>query len=82
MKAKVYITLKPGLLDAQGKMVKSALESLGFKGVVKSVRMGKYLELELNHARASSAKQDVERMCKKLLANPIVETYRIQVTKR
>ena len=71
MKAKVYITLKPGLLDAQGKTIKSALESLGFKGV-KDVRMGKYLEIELNGTRTASAKREVERMCQKLLANPVV----------
>ena len=80
MKAKVCITLKPGLLDAQGKTVKSALESLGFKGVA-DVRVGKYIELELGRARAASAKRKVERMCKKLLANPVVETYRIQLNK-
>ena len=78
MKAKVCITLKPGLLDAQGKTIKSALESLGFKGV-KDVRMGKYVEIELNHARAASAKKDVERMCEKLLANPVVENYSIDL---
>ncbi len=78
MKAKVYITLKPGLLDAQGKTVKGALEALGFKGVA-DVRMGKYIEIELAHGRAHAAKQDVERMCKKLLANPIIETYRIDL---
>ena len=78
MKAKVYITLKPGLLDAQGKTIKGALEALGFKGV-QEVRVGKYVELELNHGRGASAKKDVERMCKKLLANPIIETYRIEV---
>ena len=78
MKAKVYITLKPGLLDAQGKTVKTALESLGFKSV-KDVRIGKYIELELNGAKASAARKDVERMCKKLLANPVVEAYRVEV---
>ena len=80
MRAKVYITLKPGLLDAQGKTVKGALGALGFKGV-KEVRMGKYIELELNHGSSSSAKRDVERMCKKLLANPVIETYRIELPK-
>ncbi len=79
MKAKVVITLKPGLLDAQGKTVKSALESLGFKGV-KDVRMGKYLEVELNHQTSKAAKHDVERMCQKLLANPVIETYRVELT--
>lgn len=78
MIARVYVTLKPGLLDAQGKTVKSALESLGFKGL-KDVRMGKYIELSLNHATAASAKKDVERMCQKLLANPVVEIYRVEV---
>ena len=78
MRAKVCITLKPGLLDAQGKTVKSALESLGFKGVA-DVRIGKYIELELNGTKAAAAKREVERMCKKLLANPVVETYRIEL---
>ena len=78
MKAKVYITLKPGLLDAQGKTVKTALESLGFKSV-KDVRIGKYIELELNGAKAAAARKDVERMCQKLLANPVVEAYRVEV---
>ena len=78
MKAKVYVTLKPGLLDAQGKTVKSALDALGFKGI-SGVRIGKYVEIELNHRSGASAKRDVERMCHKLLANPIVEQYRIEV---
>lgn len=78
MKAKVYVTLKSGLLDPQGKTVKQALEALGFKGVA-DVRMGKYIELQLNHGRAASAKKEVERMCHKLLANPVVETYRVEI---
>ncbi len=78
MKARVTIILKPGLLDAQGKTIKSALAALGFKGV-QDVRMGKYLELELNGQGAARAKREVEQMCRKLLANPVVETYRIEV---
>ena len=78
MKAKVYITLKPGLLDAQGKTIRSALETLGFKGV-SDVRMGKFVELTLKHGSAATAKREVDRMCKKLLANPVIETYRIEV---
>ncbi len=78
MKARVAVTLKSGLLDAQGKTVKQALESLGFKGV-KDVRVGKYIEIELNHGSVASAKKDVERMCQKLLANPVVETYRVEI---
>ena len=80
MKATVCVTLKAGLLDAQGKTVKQALESLGFKGV-KDVRIGKYVELELQQAGAASAKKDVERMCQKLLANPVVETYRVEIAR-
>jgi len=80
MRARVYITLKPGVLDPQGKTIKNALESLGFRGIT-DVRMGKYLELELNHSRATVAKRDVERMCQKLLANPVVETYRVEIRK-
>ena len=78
MKATVCVTLKPGLLDAQGKTVKSALDALGFKGIT-DVRMGKYVEIELNGAKAASAKKNVERMCLKLLANPIIENYHIEV---
>jgi len=80
MKAKIYITLKPGLLDAQGKTIKSALETLGFKGVG-DVRMGKFVELTLNHGSTSGAKRDVERMCRKLLANPVIEQYRIDISR-
>ena len=80
MKARVYVTLKPGLLDAQGKTVKGALDALGFKGV-KEVRMGKYIGLDLNGAKAASAKKEVERMCEKLLANPIIENYRVELAK-
>jgi len=78
MQAHVYITLKPGLLDAAGKTIQDALQSLGFQGV-KDVRVGKLIEIELNHAKTSSAKRDLERMCQKLLANPVVETYRIEI---
>ena len=81
MKAKVVITLKPGLLDAQGKTVKGALDSLGFKGV-NEVRIGKYVELDLQGLSPAAAKAAVERMCKKLLANPIIETYRVEVAKQ
>ena len=79
MKAKICITLKPGLLDAQGKTIKSALATLGFKGVAE-VHVGKYLEIELSRGSAKAAKRDVERMCQKLLANPVVETYRLELT--
>ena len=80
MKATVSVTLKSGLLDAQGKATHQALEALGFKGL-KQVRVGKLIELELAGGRAASVKKDVERMCHKLLANPVVETYRVEVRK-
>lgn len=78
MKAKITIMLKPGLLDAQGKTMRGALESLGFKGI-QQVRVGKYVEVELHRTGRAAAKQDVERMCRKLLANPVVEQYQIEV---
>ena len=78
MTAKIYVTLKPGLLDAQGKTVKGALEALGFKEV-KDVRIGKYIELDLQTSSAQNAKASVDKMCQKLLANTIVETYRIEL---
>lgn len=78
MVAKVYVTLKPSILDPQGRTVKSALESLGFKGI-DTVRMGKYIEVHLKSRSPASAKKEVERMCQKLLANPVVETYRVEV---
>ena len=81
MNARVCVTLKPSVLDPQGKTVKQALESLGFRGI-QDVRMGKYIEIELDRASAGDAKQDLEQMCRKLLANPVVETYRIEINGR
>ena len=78
MIARVFVTLKPAVLDAQGQTVQHALESLGFKGVTKA-RVGKLIEIELNHRSRAQAKKDVERMCAKLLANPVIETYRIEL---
>ena len=81
MKTRIAITLKPGLLDVQGKATQQALESLGFKGIMQ-VRVGKLIEIELNHGTAASVKREAERMCQKLLANPVVETYRVEIAKR
>ena len=79
MKAKITITLKPGLLDAQGKTIKGALNSLGFKGV-DEVRVGKYVEVEFNGIRsAAAARREVERMCRKLLTNPVIEHYHVDL---
>jgi phosphoribosylformylglycinamidine synthase len=78
MKAKVYITLKPGVLDPQGKAVQHALASLGF-GEVQDARIGKYIELKLNGVERSKAETDVKQMCEKLLANTVIESYRYEL---
>ena len=78
MKAKVHITLKSAVLDPQGKAVKNALASLGFSGV-NDVRQGKFIEIELAETDKAKAKSEVERMCKELLANTIIETYRVDI---
>jgi phosphoribosylformylglycinamidine synthase len=75
-KAKVYITLKPTLLDAQGRVLQDALQHLGFDEV-QGVRVGKYLEIELTEN--GSLQAQVDEMCRKLLANPVIENYRFEV---
>ena len=79
MKAKVYVTLKKSVLDPQGKTVQHALSSLGFNEV-KDVRMGKYIELELNGVEKSQAEAKVKNMCEKLLANTVIEEYRYEIS--
>ena len=76
MKTRVYVTLKNGVLDPQGKAIHHALEGLGFAGV-NDVRAGKLIELDLE---ASVTDEQVEEMCRKLLANTVIENYRIEVT--
>ena len=78
-KVEVRVTPRPGLLDPQGKAVQHALDSLGYAGV-DSVRVGKLLVLELEADDAASAEARTEEMCRKLLANPVTEDFRIQVT--
>ncbi|MDW8051899.1 MAG: phosphoribosylformylglycinamidine synthase subunit PurS [Armatimonadota bacterium] len=75
-KAKVYITLKPGLLDAQGRVLENALRQLGFN-TVQQVRVGKYLEIDLQPD--GDPREQVDSMCRKLLANPVIEQYRFEV---
>ncbi|MFC3712075.1 phosphoribosylformylglycinamidine synthase subunit PurS [Sphingoaurantiacus capsulatus] len=74
MKAKVYVTLKNGVLDPQGRAIHNALEALGFAGV-NDVRQGKFIELDLADG-ASDA--DIDEMCRKLLANTVIENYRVE----
>lgn len=77
---KVYVTLKPSLLDAQGKVVQGALQQLGHEGV-DGVRVGKYIEMTVaDDAHAASIEERVREMCEKLLANPVIEDYRFEVT--
>ncbi|MCS7301163.1 MAG: phosphoribosylformylglycinamidine synthase subunit PurS [Fimbriimonadales bacterium] len=75
-KAKIYITLKPALLDAQGRVLQNALHQLGFERV-QQVRVGKYLEVEL--APNGDLREQIEAMCQKLLANPVIEQYRYEI---
>ena len=74
MKARIKITLKNGVLDPQGKAIQHALASLGFTGV-DEVRQGKYIELDLAEANEGRAREQVERICKELLANTVIENY-------
>ena len=78
MKARVYVTLKPSVFDPQGTVVAHALSSLGYDDV-KDVRQGKFFELELQGADAASVKARVTEMADKLLANPVIETYRVEI---
>jgi phosphoribosylformylglycinamidine synthase PurS subunit len=78
MVARVYITLKPGVLDPAGKAVETSLHTLGFPDV-DSVRLGKYVELQLPEGDRAAARARVEEMCKKLLANTVVENYRVEL---
>jgi phosphoribosylformylglycinamidine synthase len=78
VKAKVHITLKNGVLDPQGKAVGHALSSLGFAGIG-DVRQGKYIEIELAETDPARAQAEVERMCKALLANTVIENYAVEL---
>ncbi|MGQ0554842.1 MAG: phosphoribosylformylglycinamidine synthase subunit PurS [Nitrospiraceae bacterium] len=78
MKAKIHVTLKPGILDPQGKAIEHALDSLGFKHAA-NVRVGKYIELDLQETDATKAEVAVKAMCEKLLANTIIEEYRYEL---
>ena len=75
MKSKIYVTLKNGVLDPQGKAIQHALESMGFKGV-KEVRVGKYFEIE---TETQADKAALENMADKLLANTVIENYKVEV---
>ena len=78
MKARVFITLKNGVLDPQGKAIERSLHTLGFPEV-KDVRAGKYIELDMEGDSSAGAEARIREMCEKLLANPVIEDYRFEI---
>lgn len=78
MKARITVTLKNGVLDPQGKAIQGALGTLGFGGV-EDVRQGKYFEIELATTDRAAAEAELKAMCEKLIANTVIENYRIDL---
>ncbi len=78
MKAKIHVFLKPGVLDVQGKAVEQALHGLGWTGV-EGVRVGKTIEFDLAAKDRAAAEAEVKSMCDKLLANSVIENYRVEL---
>ena len=78
VKAKVHVTLKPGVLDPQGKAVHHSLAALGFDGV-EQVRQGKYIEVDLAETDPNRARATLDAMCRQLLANTVIENYAIDI---
>jgi phosphoribosylformylglycinamidine synthase len=81
MKAKVYVTLKPSVLDPQGKAIKHSVELLGYSGI-DDVRQGKYFEIALgNGLSEENARAEAMRMAREVLSNPIIEDFRVEIEK-
>ena len=79
MKAKVYVTLKPGVLDPQGKAIQHSVELLGFDGIA-DVRQGKFFEIALDGALdQDTAREAATRMAREVLSNPVIEDYRVEI---
>jgi phosphoribosylformylglycinamidine synthase PurS subunit len=78
MRARITVTLKPGVLDPQGKAIEGALASLGFAGV-ESVRQGKIFDIELSETDRAKAEAALKAMAEKLLANTVIENYHVEV---
>jgi phosphoribosylformylglycinamidine synthase subunit PurS len=78
MKAKIIITPKKAVLDPQGKTVQNALAHIGYTGIGE-VRMGKYLEIELNGPDRETARRQIDEACHKILSNPVIEDYRFEI---
>lgn len=80
MKAKVYVTLKPSVLDPQGKAIHHSVESMGFESV-SDIRQGKYFEIALDeNLSEADAKTTVEKIARDVLANPVIEDYRVEIS--
>ncbi len=77
-KAKIYVTLKDGVLDPQGKTVKFALDKMGYKNI-NDVRIGKYIEIELENRSGNGMDKEINEICDKLLANPNIEKYTFKI---
>lgn len=78
IRAKIHVTLKSGILDPQGRAIQQSLETLGFSSV-NDVRVGKFLEIELNEDDPAQAEQQLKAMCETLLANTVIEEYRYEL---
>ena len=79
MKAKVFVTLKPSVLDPQGKAIHHSIETLGFSNI-NDVRQGKYFEIALDDdVDANQVRSEIERIAKDVLANPVIEDYRVEI---
>ena len=78
MRARVFVTLKPSVFDPQGRTIAEALHSLGYQNV-EDVRQGKYFELDLQTTEASDARKLAAEVADKVLANPVIESYRVEV---
>ena len=78
MKAKIHVTLKKGVLDPQGKAIHASLTHLGIGGV-EDVRVGKFMEIRLHDMGKEEAKARLDEACRRLLANPVIEDYRIEI---
>lgn len=77
--SRIYVTLRPSVLDTAGTAVMSGLQQLGYQGV-EDVRIGKYIEVTLSAANETEADQELHQMCDQLLANPVIENYSFELT--
>ena len=78
IRARIHVTLKSGILDPQGRTIRQSLETLGFAGVT-DVRVGKFLEIELDQDNPAQAEAQLKAMCETLLANTVIEEYRYEL---